>query len=286
MSCCRPRSCGCCHSFHGSLLETIAPSVQSGCTSVQTFLGSPDDYSVVKLSQTDINHCNSCDINCFIHSKLLTNLAKDACTTLSVVRQELQVANKLQRGSVVMHIGKTVKKGSINNTIERVNQLRNEGLLPYGSLPKLHLEIAAGAGTEVGSSKEEIRHLWEHLDYNVVGVCLDTQHAFAAGLCNFSSIQDVDNVMDIFRNNTGRYPGVIHLNDSRVPFGSKVDRHAPIGEGSIWPSNNSESYFTQQNLGLVRLKQYSLRYNIDVVSETSDPISDMKLWNDILIKTM
>jgi deoxyribonuclease-4 len=66
-----------------------------------------------------------------------------------------------------------------------------------------------------------------------VGVCLDTCHLYAAGydiatprgyertLAEFDRVVGLDKLR------------AIHLNDSRKPIGSRVDRHAPIGEGFL-----------------------------------------------------
>ena len=66
-----------------------------------------------------------------------------------------------------------------------------------------------------------------------VGMCFDTAHAFAAGL----PIHTEDGLRDTVRvvdDQIGwdRVP-LIHLNDSKVPFHAKVDRHWHIGQGHI-----------------------------------------------------
>jgi deoxyribonuclease-4 len=179
-----------------------------------------------------------------------------------------------------MHIGNLKQQGSIQNVSDRMNVLFNEGLLSY-ERKLIHLEISAGEGNDIGWKKSQLRHLWEGLDRSVVGVCLDTQHAFAAGLGNFETTTDVDNMFSLFKNITGSYPDIIHLNDSKTEYESRVDRHISIGSGYIWPEYSSEHYFTKSNMGLVRLKQYCDRYEIPVVSESNNPLQDAELWNSI-----
>lgn len=274
MNCC---GCACPHG-NGTFSQCI-----SSCPTdiVQTYLGRSADYKVIIPSKECISHCNSLvEKRIIIHSKLLTNLAIDKCTTLDIVRKELKVANSLTSGSVVMHIGNLKQQGSIKNVSDRVNRLCDEGLLPY-SQKRLNLEISAGEGNDIGWRKREIRHLWEELDRNTVGICLDTQHAFASGLGKFETTDDVDNIFSLLKDTTGSYPDIIHLNDSRKEFGSRVDRHISIGNGYIWPKYSSEHYFTRSNMGLVRLKQYCDRYKIPVVSETDNPLQDAELWDNI-----
>jgi endonuclease IV len=274
MNCC---GCACPHG-NGTLFDCV-----SSCPTdiVQTYLGGSADYNVVIPTNECITRCNTLpNKKIVIHSKLLTNLAIDKCTTLNIIRKELKVANSLTSGSVVMHIGNVKQQGSIENVSNRVNQLYNEGLISY-SQRRLHLEISAGKGNDIGWRKEEIRHLWEGLDRNTVGICLDTQHAFASGLGKFETTTDVDSIFNILKNATGSYPNIIHLNDSRTQYQSRVDRHISIGNGYIWPEYSSEHYFTRSNMGLVRLKQYCDRYEIPVVSETDNPIQDAELWDNI-----
>ena len=98
----------------------------------------------------------------------------------------------------------------------------------------LLLEMTAGAGTVLGSTFEEMAALIEmiprpHRDR--VGVCMDTAHIFAAG---YDIANDYDGVMARFDDVLGRSRlRMMHLNDSKVPLGSRKDRHELIGEGAI-----------------------------------------------------
>jgi deoxyribonuclease-4 len=64
-----------------------------------------------------------------------------------------------------------------------------------------------------------------------VGVCLDTCHVYSAG---YDLANDYDGVWQRFDDALGLDRlKVLHLNDSKVPFGSRKDRHELIGEGSL-----------------------------------------------------
>ena len=73
----------------------------------------------------------------------------------------------------------------------------------------------------------------ERLDDLPVGVCLDTAHLFAAGYDIRSSeglettIARIDRTIGLHR------VYVVHLNDSKTPLGSRVDRHEHIGKGLL-----------------------------------------------------
>jgi deoxyribonuclease-4 len=98
----------------------------------------------------------------------------------------------------------------------------------------LLLEMTAGAGTVLGSSFEEMARLIELIPTphrKRVGVCVDTAHIFAAG---YDIVNDYDGVWARFDDVIGRRRlRLMHLNDSKVPLGSRKDRHELIGEGAI-----------------------------------------------------
>ena len=66
-----------------------------------------------------------------------------------------------------------------------------------------------------------------------MGLCLDTAHAFAAGY-DLRTPETYDRTLTAFNKIVGfQYLRGVHLNDSKVDFGSRVDRHAPIGKGKL-----------------------------------------------------
>jgi deoxyribonuclease-4 len=99
---------------------------------------------------------------------------------------------------------------------------------------RLLLEMTAGSGTALGSRFEEMASLLDRIprpQRDRVGVCADTAHLFAAGYDLRSSYDDVwarlGDVIGLER------LGMLHLNDSKTPLGSRVDRHELIGEGAL-----------------------------------------------------
>lgn len=94
------------------------------------------------------------------------------------------------------------------------------------------IENAAGQGTNVGSSWEEVGYLADAIDLpGRVGVCVDTQHTWAAG---YDWVDDYDGVWDAFDDHVGLGRLVaFHLNDSKQPRGARVDRHDNIPHGFL-----------------------------------------------------
>ncbi|MFN8571042.1 MAG: deoxyribonuclease IV [Gemmatimonadaceae bacterium] len=99
---------------------------------------------------------------------------------------------------------------------------------------RLLMEMTAGSGTALGASFEEMARLIDTIPTAVrgrVGVCVDTAHIFAAG---YDLVNDYDGVWEHFADVIGyERLGMMHLNDSKVPLGSRRDRHELIGEGAI-----------------------------------------------------
>ena len=101
----------------------------------------------------------------------------------------------------------------------------------------LAMETTAGAGTVIGATFEELAMLIARVGDSVrarLAVCLDTCHAYSAG---YDLVNDYDGVWARFEDTVGRDRlKVLHLNDSKVPFASKRDRHELIGEGTLGPA--------------------------------------------------
>lgn len=96
------------------------------------------------------------------------------------------------------------------------------------------IENTAGQGTALGYQFEQLAEIIDQVeDKNRVGVCLDTCHAFAAGY-DLSTEEGCRETFKDFASLVGfDYLKGMHLNDSKKERGSRVDRHAPLGEGHI-----------------------------------------------------
>ena len=119
------------------------------------------------------------------------------------------------------------------DALERIAHHMNKTLdETKGYESKLVIENAAGQGTNVGIKFEEIRHIIDNIDDKKrVGVCIDTQHAWASGYDwrnNFNQIwDDFEEIVSM------DYLVALHLNDSKSELGSRVDRHDNIGMGKL-----------------------------------------------------
>ena len=99
---------------------------------------------------------------------------------------------------------------------------------------KLLLETTAGQGSSLGHTFEQLATIIDKIeDKRRLGVCLDTSHIFAAGY-DIRTKTLYEQTIGAFDAIVGlAHLHVIHLNDSKKDFGSRVDRHEHIGEGYI-----------------------------------------------------
>jgi deoxyribonuclease-4 len=103
-------------------------------------------------------------------------------------------------------------------------------------LPALLLETPAGQGTELGIELEEFGKIWRGLPSRVrqhMGICVDTCHIFSAGY-DIRSKTGVKDWFRLFDHHIGlKNLKLVHLNDSKKPLNSRLDRHARMGDGYI-----------------------------------------------------
>lgn len=124
------------------------------------------------------------------------------------------------------HVGQGVEKG-----IALISGLLNS-VLKADQTTTVLLETMSGKGSEVGSSFGELSQIIERVELkDKLGVCFDTCHTYSAG---YDIVNNLDGVLEEFDKTVGlKRLKAIHLNDSMTEFGSRKDRHAPIGEGSL-----------------------------------------------------
>lgn len=93
------------------------------------------------------------------------------------------------------------------------------------------LETMAGKGSEVGGRFEELKAIMDAVGDPTIGVCLDTCHVYDGG---YDIVNDLDGVLAEFDRIIGLDRlKALHLNDSKNPYGSRKDRHACLGEGTL-----------------------------------------------------
>ncbi len=131
------------------------------------------------------------------------------------------------------HPGSHLQKISEKETIKRIAESINLAHKKTEYLTTV-LENTAGQGSNIGFNFKQLAEIIEKVkDHERIGVCLDTAHAFAAGY-DLRTEDTFTETFAIFQKYVGfEFLKGMHLNDSKKYLGTRVDRHASIGEGFI-----------------------------------------------------
>ncbi len=213
-----------------------------GATAMQIFTKQPNRWAETVISPDDAAAFRAALVKSGVrftnaHDSYLINLASpDAALrakSIESFRGELRRCHVLGLDALVSHPGNFMDdraSGIARNADGIVQALEQE---PGPS--RLLMELTAGQGTVIGSTFEEMALLLKSIPVKLrkrVGVCLDTAHVFAAG---YDLIKDYDGVLARFADTLGiETLGLIHLNDSKAPLGSKKDRHRTDRQRRDW----------------------------------------------------
>jgi apurinic endonuclease APN1 len=170
----------------------------------------------------------------YVHGTFWVNLAASrAPRSFAIMKHELHLAQKLGFTHYILHpgsaIGSKTKKGGIDHLAKALNKLVNE----TGDVI-ITLENTAHAGMSLGGDPEDFKLLMEKIDKpEKIAFCIDTAHAYAYGY-NIADDQEQDKYIALLDEMIGlKKIVVLHINDTKDALKSKVDRHAPPGEGKI-----------------------------------------------------
>jgi deoxyribonuclease-4 len=172
------------------------------------------------------------------HTSYLINLASpdEALRRKSIAAmvEEVERCEKLGIGDLVLHPGAHMGEGE-EAGLERVARGLDEVCRrTSGCAVLIDLETTAGQGTCLGHRFEHLRGILDRAGRpERLGVCADTCHIFAAGY-PLGTPEEYDETIDRLVRSVGLDRlRVWHLNDSCREFGSRVDRHAAIGDGRM-----------------------------------------------------
>lgn len=282
---------GCHASIIPSVLNSIKYVDNIGGNVVQIFMGNNRSSSLktkTKLSENDIQEIREYllqhDIILIIHSIYMLNFCNASPYSNRIkymhdnIQYDLTLGSQLSAKYVILHLG--YKKDmniniAMSNLIANINKIIHD--MPNNII--LSLETAAGQGSQLGYTLEELTSIWNGVKHNNklkndimvkrVGICIDTAHIFVGGY-NISNIAGIKDYLDRFNrligwNNITNF----HLNDSRYILGSRKDEHRGIGTGMIYTNKDGKK-------ALKYLKMFCWKHNIPIVLETHGAGSEAK----------
>ena len=170
------------------------------------------------------------------HDSYLINLASPDETlrrrSIESFVAELQRCEALGLTYLVSHPGNYIdeRESGIRRNADAITEALSR--VPGNTI--LCMETTSGSGTAIGATFEDLAQLIDNVPAPLrsrMGMCVDSCHVYSAGYNLANAYDDVwkqfDDVLGMSRLK------VMHLNDSKTPFGSHRDRHELIGEGSL-----------------------------------------------------
>jgi deoxyribonuclease IV len=229
-------------SIAGGLPRAVDRAVASKCEALQIFTKSVGQWRARPLPPEEVAAFRAsrerAGLPVVAHNSYLINIAAAEpglrAKSIAALGEELDRAEVLGLDGLVMHPG-SYTSGTEAQGLRLIAQALRALLRerPQQRV-KVLLEHTAGQGTNLGHRFEHLAAILERVDGSPrIGVCLDTCHLLTAGydLCSEpgydATFRDFDRIVGLDR------LALFHLNDSKKPCGSRVDRHEHIGKGCL-----------------------------------------------------
>ncbi|MFQ5640639.1 MAG: deoxyribonuclease IV [bacterium] len=230
-------------SIGGGVFNAPQNGIASTCDVVQIFTKNQMQWQVPPLTDEDVQKFKAEEQRTgvkavCVHASYLINLGGFDPEKLRKSRQnfivEVERAEVLGIPYLVVHPGSHLGNGEAHG-VHRISESLNFVLDKYPDFKlKILLESTAGQGANLGYTFEQLAEMRLNVEApERIGVCLDTCHMFAAGYeirtkeGYRTTMQELDDCIGV------EHVGVIHSNDSKKALGSRVDRHAHIGDGEL-----------------------------------------------------
>ena len=225
----------------GGLTTAFERAQAIGAESIQIFGAPPQMWRRRKIREDECEafraQMSETDIQpVFLHGPYLINLATDKPEQLEKSKEalagDLRLASAIGAKGVIFHVG-SHKGAGFDQALPQIKGALKDVLDDTPDDAWIILENSAGMGGSVGSKFEELGAIMEAVGSPRLKVCLDTEHAFAAGY-NIAESAGIEQAMAEFEREIGlSHLVAVHANDSKIELGGGVDRHDNIGEGHI-----------------------------------------------------
>ncbi len=229
-------------SIAGGLSKVLERAKIRGCETLQLFSRNPRGWKFTALDAEEVKKFRK-DFEkksiwpLFVHMPCLPNLATPDeslyIKSVASLCEDLKRTEELGVDFLIMHVGSHLG-GDEETAVKRVAEGVNQGLARVKNKVILLLENTAGSGSEIGYSFMQIKDIIEQIDdKSRIGVALDVAHAFESGY-DLRTRDGVSNTIADFDKKIGlKKLYLLHLNDSKSEYNSRVDRHWHIGKGKI-----------------------------------------------------
>lgn len=228
-------------SIAGGVSQAFARAEELGCTAMQIFTKNASQWRSKPLPATEIEAFaaaweKSQVTSVTAHDSYLINLAAaegdKRNRSLAAFIDEMERCAALGIPGLVMHPGAHLGDGE-EIGLQRIADALHSIFAEAPPSVSVLLENTAGQGSYLGHRFEHLAEIMERVPEGRFGVCFDTCHALAAGY-DLTSAEGYRSTMREFDRLIGtEHIAAFHLNDSLKERGSRVDRHAQIGQGAV-----------------------------------------------------
>jgi len=230
-------------SIGGGVHRAIERARSIECSAMQIFVKNNMQWFARPFTRAEIkaflDHPQRGDLGTvFAHANYLINLAATNpqfhANSIRALSEELARAEQLDLPFLVLHPGAHLGAGEEPGLEKVVTSINKIFALVPRIKTRIALETTAGQGSCLGSRFEHLAYIIAHVrEPERLCVCLDTAHVFAAGY-DLTSAAGTRKIFREFEDTIGlQHLVALHLNDSKTPRGSRVDRHEHIGQGQI-----------------------------------------------------
>jgi apurinic endonuclease APN1 len=226
----------------GGLWHAFENAETIGATAIQIFGASPQSYAFKLPDKETVTKFKTAweksgVKSVFLHGAYLVNLASPEPMarkrSVANLTGHLAIAHALGANGVIFHVGSGKDVMSKEEALKLAAKEMKEVLKNVPHTP-LIIENAAGGGDKVGATPDNVGALMRLIKSPRVKVCIDTAHAFEAGLIERYEPKEIKTFLDEWDKEVGLKNVVaLHVNDSKTAFNSRHDRHENIGEGFI-----------------------------------------------------
>lgn len=230
-------------SIAGGVHTAVERGNRIGCTTMQMFVKNNNQWHGKPLTDSEISTykdllSKSSIDPVVVHDTYLINLCAKNKRILrksrAALKDELDRCELLGVPYLNFHPGAHVGQGEndgIKIIVESLNIVHEQ---TKGYRVKSVIETTAGQGTSVGYRFEQIKSIIDAVEQKErMAVCVDTCHVFAAGY-DIATEEGYEKTFDAFDTLIGlENLAAFHVNDSKRPLGSRIDRHEHIGKGKI-----------------------------------------------------
>jgi endonuclease IV len=241
-------------------------------SAMQIFVMGPQSFklSIDKEDKDYLLELTKKHIKVYVHSSYYSTL-KGTPQAVGTIKKQLKECDAIGASGLVVHLphNGNLTDDDIIQTLEKLD-LQN-----YTT--RLYLEIAVTKTPEY-AQPATIKRLFKKIPKQTrakLGLCIDTCHVFSSGI-DLSSFKDARDYLEQY--NSFECPIIFHLNDSKKPIGSFMDRHAKLGS-EIWKHYKDNWHAS----GLYYILKYAEKHHHDIILEwRADYITDFRIISKMI----